>query len=154
MRAAPEREYGGLRHQLQSLNPRAPIFRARAEPRYWINHRTGRPAHPREEPAAAFCGLGNPVAFWGTLKRLRIKPVFTWAFGDHHRYSCTELQRLAAQARMHGASVLLCTEKDAANLPERSMELLLNESVELYWLKIGVEIENEEALLDLISSKL
>jgi 3-deoxy-D-manno-octulosonic-acid transferase len=154
MRAAPEREYAGLRHQLRALNPRAPIFRARAEPRYWINHRTARPAHPREGPAAAFCGLGNPAAFWGILKRLRIQPVFTWAFGDHHRYSCTQLQRLAVQARMHGSTVLLCTEKDTANLPEGAAALLLNESVDLYWLKIGVEIEDEEALLNLINSKL
>ena len=55
---------------------------------------------------------------------------------------------------MHGASVLLCTEKDATNLPERSTELLLNDSVELYWLKIGVEIEDEDALLEMIESKL
>jgi hypothetical protein len=40
------------------------------------------------------------------------------------------------------------------NMPERSMELLLNDSVELYWLKIGVEIEQEDALLELIESKL
>jgi hypothetical protein len=55
---------------------------------------------------------------------------------------------------MHGSSVLLCTEKDAMNMPERTMELLLNDSVELYWLKIGVEIEQEDALLELIESKL
>jgi hypothetical protein len=55
---------------------------------------------------------------------------------------------------MHGANTLLCTEKDARNLPERAADLLLEYSVELYWLKIGVEIENEEGLLQLIESKL
>jgi tetraacyldisaccharide-1-P 4'-kinase len=154
MRAAVERGYAGLLRELRSLNPRAPIFRARFEPRYWVNHRTGKPAHPPEGGAAAFCGLGNPASFWGILKALRIQPVFTWTFDDHHSYSCTELQRLAAQARMHGASVLLCTEKDAMNLPERAAELLLDESAELYWLKIGVHVEEEDALLALIESKL
>jgi len=154
MRAAVEREYAGLLRELSSLNPRAPIFRARFDPRYWVNHRTGQPAHPPEGGAAAFCGLGNPASFWGILKGLRIQPVFTWTFDDHHSYSCTELQRLAAQARMHGTSVLLCTEKDAMNLPERAAELLLDESAELYWLKIGVHVEEEEALLALIESKL
>jgi 3-deoxy-D-manno-octulosonic-acid transferase len=153
MRAACEREYAGLCRELRSLNPRAPIFRARFEPRYWVNHRTGRPAHPPERRAAAFCGLGNPASFWGSLKGLGIQPVFTWAFGDHHSYSCTELHRLAAQARMYGTSVLLCTEKDAMNLPERATELLLNESAELYWLKIGVHVEEEDELLALIESK-
>lgn len=154
MRAAREREYAGLRNRLRALNPGAPIFRARAAPRYWVSQRTERLAHPPEGTMAAFCGLANPASFWGTLDALRIRPVFRWVFGDHHRYSWDELRRLAAQARMHGASVLLCTEKDAMNLPERSIELLLNHSVELYWLKIGVEIEDEDALLELIESRL
>ena len=63
-------------------------------------------------------------------------------------------QRLAAQARMHGAPFLLTTQKDAMNLPERAAEILLDASVELYWLKIGIQVEREEALLELIDSKL
>jgi len=151
---AREREYSGLIQKIREVNANAPIFRACTEPRYWVNHRTERLAHLPEGPAAAFCGLGNPASFWNTLKRARIEPVFQWVFDDHHHYRCPELQRLAAQARMHGASVLLCTEKDAKNLPERSAELLLEQSVELYWVKIGVQIENEDALLQLIESKL
>jgi len=154
MRADCEREYRGLIEKLRAVNANAPIFRARIEPRYWVNLRTERLAHPPEGPVAAFCGLGNPASFWSTLKRARIEPVFRWEFDDHHHYRCPELQRLAAQARMHGANTLLCTEKDARNLPERAAELLQEDSVELYWLKIGVEIENEEALLQLIESKL
>ena len=153
MRAASGREYAGLIQQLRAINPYAPIFHARVHPRYWICHRTGRLAHPPEGPVAAFCGLGNPASFWTTLKIARIQPVFTWSFSDHHRYRWSELQCLAAQARMHGANVLLCTEKDAANLPAGSLEQLLDASVELYWLKIGVEIEDEDALLELIASK-
>ena len=154
MRAAWEREYLGLRQLLRAYNPHAPIFRARTEPRYWVSHRTDRLAHPPEGPVAAFCGLANPASFWGTLREQRIQPVFKWAFSDHHRYNWDELHGLAAQAHMHGSSVLLCTEKDAMNLPERSMELLLNDSVELFWLKVGVQIEEEDALLELIESKL
>ncbi len=154
MRAAWERQYSGLRQLLASHNPRAPIFRARTQPRYWVSHRTARLAHPPEGPVAAFCGLANPASFWGTLREQRIRPVFTWAFSDHHRYNWDELHGLAAQARLHGSNVLLCTEKDAMNLPERSMELLLNDSVELFWLKVGVQIEEEDALLELIESTL
>ena len=153
-RADFERDHTGLIRQLRAFNSRAPIFRARTEPRYWVSHRTARLAHPPEGPVAAFCGLGNPASFWTTLQQARIQPVFTWAFSDHHRYKWSELHRLAAQARLHGAGVLLCTEKDAMNLPARSMELLLEQSVELYWLKIGVEIDNEDALLELIESNI
>jgi 3-deoxy-D-manno-octulosonic-acid transferase len=154
MRAAPEREYRGIRDRLLALNPKAPIFRGRIEPRYWVHTRTGQPAHPPEAPAAAFCGLANPASFWRTLRALGIAPVFTWTFEDHHRYQCTEVQRLAAQARMHGAPVLLTTEKDAMNLPERAAEILLDASMELYWLKIGIQVEREEALMELIESKM
>ncbi len=154
MRAVSERGYTGLIQQIRAINPHAPIFRAAVQPRYWVSHRTARLAHPPEGPVAAFCGLGNPASFWTTLKRARIQPVFTWSFSDHHRYQWSELQRLAAQARVHGANILFCTEKDAANLPARSLELLTEDSVELYWLKIGLEIDNEDALLELIESKL
>ncbi len=154
MRAAPEREYRGIRDRLAKLNPTAPIFRGRIEPRYWVNTRTGQPAHPPEAPAAAFCGLANPASFWRTLRTLGIAPVFTWTFDDHHRYQCAEVQRLAAQARMHGAPFLLTTEKDAMNLPERAAEILQDASIELYWLKIGIQVEREEALLELIESRL
>ena len=154
MRAAYERQYVGLIQQIRAINSHAPIFRARIQTRYWVSHRTKQLTHPPEGPVAAFCGLGNPASFWTTLERARIQPVFTWAFSDHHRYRWSELQRLAAQDRMQGANILLCTEKDAANLPAGSLELLLEGSVELYWLKVGVEIDNEDALLELIESKL
>jgi 3-deoxy-D-manno-octulosonic-acid transferase len=153
-RTLPRREYRGLFNQLRSLNVHAPIFRAMVEPLYWVNGRTGQPGHPPEGPLAAFCGLANPASFWETLKTLRIQPVFTWVFGDHHGYQWTELQRLAEQARVHSSSVLLTTEKDAANLPERAGEILMDASVELYWLKIGVQVDDEAGLMALIKSKL
>jgi 3-deoxy-D-manno-octulosonic-acid transferase len=154
MRAAPEREYRGIRNRLLALNPKAPIFRGRIEPRYWVHTRTGQPAHPPEAPAAAFCGLANPASFWRTLRTLGIAPAFTWTFDDHHRYNCAEVQRLAAQARMHGAPFLLTTQKDAMNLPERAEEVLRDASIDLYWLKIGIQVEREETLLELIESKM
>ncbi len=153
-RTVKEREYRGLRNQLHALNVRAPIFRAMIEPLYWVNERTGQPGHPPEGPLAAFCGLANPASFWGTLKALRIQPVFNWTFGDHHGYQWIELQRLADQARVHSSSVLLTTEKDAANLPERAGEILMDASVELYWLKIGIQVDDEAGLMALITSKL
>jgi 3-deoxy-D-manno-octulosonic-acid transferase len=154
MRAVPEREYQGIRNQLRAVNTHAPIFRARLDPRHWVNHRTGQPEHPPDAPVAAFCGLANPASFWGTLRSLGIPPAFRWAFSDHHHYSCAEIQRLAAQARMHGAGAMLTTEKDSMNLPGRATEVLTNASMDLYWLKIGLQVENEDQLMELIESKL
>jgi tetraacyldisaccharide 4'-kinase len=154
MRAAHGRLYEGLRRQLRAWNAHAPIFRARVEPRGWVNYRTHEPEQPPKGPVAAFCGLANPASFWGTLRSLGVPPVFHWSFRDHHHYTCTQVERLAAQAQMHGSSVMLTTEKDAMNLPESAPGVLASAGVNLYWLKIGVQVENEDQLLDLVESKM
>jgi 3-deoxy-D-manno-octulosonic-acid transferase len=154
MRAAPEREYAGIVHQLRTLNPGAPIFRARLEHRYWVDYRTHQTNRSLAGPVAAFCGLGNPASFWATLRSLGLQPVFHWAFGDHHHYTCSQVERLAAQAKMHGSNLLLTTEKDAMNLPDSTAASLERAGVEVFWLKIGVHVENEDQLLALIGSKM
>jgi hypothetical protein len=40
------------------------------------------------------------------------------------------------------------------NLPESAAAVLKHAGVELYWLKIGVKIDKEEQLLELIASKM
>jgi tetraacyldisaccharide 4'-kinase len=154
MRAAHGRLYEGVRRQLRTWNTHAPIFRARLEPRGWVNFSTRQTEPPPQGPVAAFCGLANPASFWGTLRSMCLPPVFHWAFDDHHHYSCAEVQRLAAQAQMHGSSVMLTTEKDAMNLPESALSVLAQAGVSLYWLKIEVQVEDEEQLLDLIESRM
>jgi tetraacyldisaccharide-1-P 4'-kinase len=62
------------------------------------------------------------------------------------------VERLAAQAQMHGSNLLLTTEKDAMNLPDSAAAVLERAGVELRWLKIGVHVEKEEQLLALIGS--
>ena len=99
---------------------------------------------------AAFCGLANPASFWDTLRSLHLDPVFHWAFADHHHYTCSQVERLAAQAKMHGSNLMLTTEKDAMNLPDSTAAALERAGVQVYWLKIGVHIEKEDQLLDLI----
>ncbi len=154
MRAAPDREYAGIVRQLRVFNPHAPIFRARLEHRYWVDYRTRQPRLSIDGPVAAFCGLANPASFWGTLRSLDLHPVFHWAFGDHHHYTCAQVVRLAAQAKLHGSNLLLTTEKDAMNLPDSSAAALEHAGVQVFWLKIGVHIEKEDQLLHLIASKM
>ena len=62
--------------------------------------------------------------------------------------------RLAAQARLRGANILLTTEKDAMNLPERAADILMGSLVDLYWLKIGIQVDDEPGLMRLIESSL
>ena len=119
MRAAPEREYAGIVRQLRAHQPAcADISRASGASLLGELRDTPAAAIAGGPSPAAFCGLANPASFWGTLRCLRLQPVFHWAFGDHHHYTCAQVERLAAQAKMHGSNLLLTTEKDAMNLPE------------------------------------
>ena len=151
-RIQPHREYRGIRAKIRAVNPGAPIFSAQVEPKCWINEKTRERLATPPRPVIAFCGLANPSSFWRTLAVLGIEPVFRWAFDDHHHYTHWQLRRLASHARDRGAAVLLTTEKDAMNLPDRALEVL--EPVDLYWLKIGTQLDDEAGLMALIASKL
>ncbi|HEY4359484.1 MAG TPA: tetraacyldisaccharide 4'-kinase [Bryobacteraceae bacterium] len=133
---------------VRRYNAKAPIYRSRVLPLHWTDFETGT-QHPIAKPGfrrvAAFCGLGSPQTFWRTLDELGLEVAFRWAFGDHHPYRPSELQRLAKQASAAGAEAFVTTEKDIMNLCEGASAILAPHK--LYWLKIGVEIENEEQLL-------
>jgi tetraacyldisaccharide 4'-kinase len=149
-RAEPGQHNTGLERQLRRYSA-APIFRCRVAPREWVDVNSTLRIPVAEagfQKVAAFCGLGNPRSFWSTLEELKLDLVFHWAFGDHHSYRPGELQRLLAQAQDCGAEALVTTEKDALNLCDGAPAIV--SPLKLYWLKIGIEIEREEELLQQI----
>jgi tetraacyldisaccharide 4'-kinase len=137
-----------IERAVRRWNPRAPVFRARIQPEWWVEHRTGRNIRTEEmklERAGVFCGLGNPQSFYRTLDALGARYVDWVEFEDHHRYRPNELKRMAEQFRRIGATALVTTEKDAVNLCDGADELLA--PLPLYWLKICMRIEGEAQLL-------
>ncbi len=128
-----------LENCVHSINPRARVFRSatalcgltqvassaiglgKAHPPQGALH----PMAPgcaevnsdQSEPVFAFCGIGNPPAFFEDLRSWGFNVIDQSAFPDHHAYSAAELKRLGARARKAGAVALLTTEKDAMNLP-------------------------------------
>jgi tetraacyldisaccharide 4'-kinase len=98
------------------IHPGARIFRSRTELSGWENAMTGEavPGAAVNAPkVAAFCGVGNPQAFFGDLRRWGFNPVSEDAFPDHHVYTGKEIQQLVEDARRKGAAALLTTQKDA-----------------------------------------
>ena len=62
-----------IERAVRRWNPRAPIFRARIQPEWWVEHRTGRTITGWRVTLAkpgVFCGLGNPRSFYRTLEGL------------------------------------------------------------------------------------
>jgi tetraacyldisaccharide 4'-kinase len=67
-------------------------------------------------PAFAWCGLGNPEAFYADLLLAGQPWAGTHSFPDHRGPSPADLRRLQALARAAGAGWMVCTEKDAVKL--------------------------------------
>jgi tetraacyldisaccharide 4'-kinase len=110
------------------------------------------PSALNEKKAVGFCGLGNPESFWKSLDKLGVELLERFTYDDHHRYSPAELRRLARRAKDVGATVLVTTAKDVVNLDADFRSIIA--PLRLFWLEIGLEMENREELIRLISAKL
>jgi tetraacyldisaccharide 4'-kinase len=64
----------------------------------------------------AFCGIGNPSAFFEDLRIWEFLVAQQRSFADHHEYTAREATELELAASNCGADALLCTEKDVWNL--------------------------------------
>lgn len=64
----------------------------------------------------AFCGIGNPAAFFEDLRTWGFQVIQQRSFLDHHVYTARETARLEQEALSAGVDALLCTEKDVWNL--------------------------------------
>jgi tetraacyldisaccharide 4'-kinase len=83
-----------------------------------------RPADPggRTVPAAAgtrvlaVAGLARPGRFFADLGRQGWTVAGTLRFGDHHRYTRADLDRIATAMRAAGAALIVTTEKDLVRM--------------------------------------
>jgi tetraacyldisaccharide 4'-kinase len=108
-----------------------------------------RPEELGEGPFYAFCGIGNPPAFFRDLENWRFVLAGRCEFPDHHRYDERDAAELESAARAVGAQALLTTEKDAQNLSGVQFHEL-----PLYVATIDFEIAKEAELLALLQEKL
>jgi tetraacyldisaccharide 4'-kinase len=72
-------------------------------------------------PFFAFCGIGNPEAFWADLKRWHVPLAGTKKLRDHHRYTAGDMRRLEIAAERTGAAGFITTEKDERNLRDKRL---------------------------------
>jgi tetraacyldisaccharide 4'-kinase len=70
---------------------------------------------------AAFCGIGNPDAFWKTLNRLGCSIAGTRTFPDHHQYSASDLAMLAIWAKELRSEFVVTTQKDLVKIPQHEL---------------------------------
>jgi tetraacyldisaccharide 4'-kinase len=104
---------------------------------------------PVAGPFFAFCGIGNPEAFFRDLERWGVVLAGRQTFRDHHRYTQNEAERLERAAESVGAKGLVTTEKDAQNIAAR---LFSRMSVDVA--VISMEIPDETKFLDDLRNRL
>ena len=94
----------------------------------------------------AFAGIGNPTNFFDLLKEnnLLLKEVFYYP--DHYNFPQKELDNLINKAKVNNA-ILLTTEKDYFRIND-------NYKKNIEYLKIELEIENKNSLIELIKKSI
>lgn len=148
-RAQETLRFQAIARRLSEVNPNAPVFRTHLIVRSWHDYRNGEILPDLAgRRVGAFCALGNPENFWQTLAALGLEVVFCWQFPDHHSYNPAELYRVAHQARIHGAEILVTTEKDRINCPSHLERAIA--PLDLAWLKIELELEDESSFFNVL----
>jgi tetraacyldisaccharide 4'-kinase len=74
------------------------------------------PAEIGAGPFFAFCGLGNPDAFFRDLRSWGLSVCGQMSFPDHHRYTEKDVSQIQMGAKGAGANAFVTTEKDERNL--------------------------------------
>jgi tetraacyldisaccharide 4'-kinase len=60
----------------------------------------------------AFCGIGNPQSFFGTIKSIGAELVGSKIYDDHHHYTDNDTSEIYEQAGAAKAELILTTQKD------------------------------------------
>jgi len=124
----------------------APIFQSRTiiENFHALHSHDLQDAAALAEPVAAFCGIGNPRAFFSQLRSVALEVRHEATFRDHHKYSQADIDHLTEQAQSKGAQALVTTAKDAVKLESLRFEL------PCYVADIEIEISDATNLLELV----
>jgi len=122
-----ETELNSLRARIARLAPAVAVHLAAHRPTKLIDPAGGHvPLEAlRGKRAFAFCGLGNPEAFFMTVRRLGADLVGRCALADHVRYGPGAAEVLSGQARSAGAEVMVTTQKDAVKIAPAGFSLPL-----------------------------
>jgi tetraacyldisaccharide 4'-kinase len=135
---------------VRQLAPHALRFRARRVPVALRPLGGGAPLHPhrlRGQTVGMLCGLAQPQGFRRTLESLGASVVAERCFPDHHAFRAGDLANLRSDPARPTRWVT--TEKDAAKILPSFVS-----GVDVSVLAIELEVEEDEALLDWVESRL
>lgn len=94
-------------------------------------------------PCFAFCGIARPANFFEQLRAAGVNLAGTRSFGDHHSYTESDVRKLLALRKRHGAEACVTTEKDAINLQSQ-----VNQLAPLHVVPVRIQLQNAESAMD------
>ena len=108
-----------IEQTIRRINPRLIIARSIHAPTavHLSNDRHLSLADLAGKRVYAFCGIGNPEAFFQTLTKLGTDLMGTKAFDDHHACTAKDIRQICQEAEAAKADLILTTEKNWLSLP-------------------------------------
>jgi len=94
----------------------------------------------------AFCGIGNPDAFFQTVGELALNIVGTRVYNDHHRYTGSDITAICEDGRYKQAELIITTQKDWIKTA-----LLCIEKFDIPIAYLDVELEFTDGRQDIIA---
>jgi tetraacyldisaccharide 4'-kinase len=105
----------------------------------------------RGKRVLTFAGIGDPGRFFRTLRSCGVEVVGEQAFADHHPFSESEIEALAAAAKRDGLT-LVTTEKDLARL--RAGGKLMPMARDIVPFAVTLQFDDEAKLLRFVTDRL
>ena len=137
--------------QVRDLNPEAAIALTRHKVSK-IQISSGREISPdglEGKKVYAFCGIGNPDAFFRTLEQSGANLTGRKIYDDHHRYSREDIKEIERESGKNEAELIVTTEKDYIKLGEEDLKC----EFEVCMLKIDIDFTDGREQLEEIIKK-
>jgi tetraacyldisaccharide 4'-kinase len=101
----------------------------------------------------AFCAIARPEGFAAMLQEAGCGVIETIAFGDHHAYAMSDIERVIAVAKELNGSGFVTTEKDAVKITA-TMRARLEQVGPLMVVELEAEFADAQVVLRALEAKL
>jgi tetraacyldisaccharide 4'-kinase len=105
----------------------------------------------RNQKSLVVSGIARPASFLNVLRQYNINVDNQLLFKDHKHYTEKEVQRIRKKYYASNSNSVITTSKDAVKLNQYDRQL---DDIDIYYLKIELEIDNKEEFENLIIEKL
>jgi tetraacyldisaccharide 4'-kinase len=109
----------------------------------------------KDKKIFAFCGIGNPNAFFDTIEKLGADLAGSKVYNDHYHYIQRDIDEIYKQAKSLGTDLILTTQKDWSKSCNSKFAILDSQDIPLAYLVIELKfIRGEDKITQLIEDAL